>query len=162
MITDHDGYFLDVNTSLCKQFGYSKEELMTMNVRQLIDPKELEENPMRFDIQVGETVFNDRRMMRRDGTIVEVEANVKMLPDRRMLAIARDVTERKKTANQVIRERNLADSVINSLPGVFFLQDRHGKYLRWNKEFENISGYSSKEIEEITAFDFFDPTKEKL
>ncbi len=156
MITDHDGYFQDVNSAMCKQFGYSKEELLTMNIRQLIDPEQLEVRPMRFDLKPGDTVFNERRMMHRDGTIIEVEANVKMLPGLRMLAIARDVTERKNAADQVMREKNLADSVINSLPGVFFLQDQHGKYIRWNRELEILSGYSSEEISKMNALDFFE------
>jgi len=156
MITDHDGYFQDVNSAMCKQFGYSKEELLTMNIRQLIDPEQLEVKPMRFDLKPGDTVFNERRMMHRDGTIIEVEANVKMLPGLRMLAIARDVTERKNAAEQVMREKNLADSVINSLPGVFFLQDQHGQYIRWNRELEILSGYSTEEISKMNALDFFE------
>ena len=43
-------------------------------------------------------------MMHKNGTIIEVEANVKMLPDGRILAIARDITERKKAEKSFKRK----------------------------------------------------------
>lgn len=97
MITDFKGNFLDVNQSLCRMFGYSKPELLQMNIAALIDPEELKVRPMAFDrLAAGLHVFSERRMMHRNGNIIDVEANVKQVDDRRVLAIARDVTVRKK------------------------------------------------------------------
>ncbi len=104
MITDQSGNFLDVNISFCNLFGYSKKEMLQLNVRNIIDPKQLEKQPMRFDRLIkGEQVFNQRNMIDKSGNIIEVEANVKMLPDGRILAIARDITERRK-AEQALEE----------------------------------------------------------
>ncbi len=50
----------------------------------------------------------------------------------------------------------LANGVINSLPGIFYLQDETGKYLRWNKNFETVSGYSAEEIASLNPLSFFD------
>ncbi len=44
------------------------------------------------------------------------------------------------------KEKELSESVINSLPGVFFLCNREGNILRWNNNLEIISGYDSKVI----------------
>ena len=44
----------------------------------------------------GKPILRERRMMHKNGTIIEVEANVKLIADGRMLAIARDITERKR------------------------------------------------------------------
>lgn len=66
-----------------------------------------------------------------------------------------------KTA-QIIREKDLSDSIINSLPGIFYLQDMTGKNLRWNKELERISGYSSEEVSKMNALDFFDEESKPL
>src|SRR5205085_7156628 len=38
MVTDYEGNFLDVNESLCKMFGYTKEEMLTKQIYDLIDP----------------------------------------------------------------------------------------------------------------------------
>jgi len=157
MITDRFGNFVDVNIALCKMFGYSREELLKSNISMLIDPEQLATDPILFDkILAGLAVLRERRMMTRNKTIIEVEANVKALPDGRVLAIARDITERKRAQQQILREKNLSDSIINSLPGVFFLQDNQGKYLRWNTEFETESGYKASEIANMNTLDFFD------
>ncbi len=58
---------------------------------------------------------------------------------------------------EILNEKEISDLVINSLPGIFYLQDQSGKYLRWNKNFEKVSGYSAAEIKELSPLNFFDP-----
>lgn len=68
----------------------------------------------------------------------------------------KDVTERKKAQQEILKEKNLSDSIINSLPGVFYLYDKNGKFIRWNKNFEIVSGYNSEEVAMMHPLDFFD------
>ncbi len=56
---------------------------------------------------------------------------------------------------QIRLERDLSESIINSLPGVFYLFDEHGRNLRWNKNLETVGGYTSEEISRIHPLDFF-------
>ncbi len=69
--------------------------------------------------------------------------------------ILHDVTERKEKEQRIIKEREHLNSIINSLPGIFYLFDENGKFLKWNKNFETISQYSAQEIEEMAPLDFF-------
>ncbi len=57
---------------------------------------------------------------------------------------------------QLIKEKELSDLIINCLPGVFYLVDRDGRHLRWNKNFEKVTGYSSDEISDMYPLDFFE------
>lgn len=65
--------------------------------------------------------------------------------------------------NRLVREKTLeltlahnqSESIINSLPGIFYLYDREGKFVRWNKNFERVSGYSEEEISKMHPLDFF-------
>ena len=66
----------------------------------------------------------------------------------------RDITAKFKAARIVEYEKQMSDSIINSLPGVFYLFDRQGRYLRWNKNFEVVSGYSAEEISRGDALMF--------
>lgn len=52
-------------------------------------------------------------------------------------------------------EAKIADAMIDSLPGIFYLYDENGKFLRWNKNFEQVSGYSADEIKQMHPLDFF-------
>lgn len=68
----------------------------------------------------------------------------------------------KNTTHQIINERNLSQSIINSLPGVFYMYDRNGKFKQWNKNFELITGYTAKEISTMHPLDFFDNDDKEL
>jgi len=57
---------------------------------------------------------------------------------------------------QLQKEKNLSDSIINSMPGIFYLFDHTGKFLRWNKRLETVSGYSREEIAMMSPLDFFE------
>jgi PAS domain S-box-containing protein len=72
----------------------------------------------------------------------------------------RDITGQKKAESEITRARDLADKLIDSLPGVFYFFDAHGKFIRWNKEFEKATRYSSAEIEHMHPSDFF-PEEER-
>jgi PAS domain S-box-containing protein len=157
MITDFQGNFLEVNSTLCRMFGYSREELLKSNIAYLLDPEELKMAPIQFALLAsGQAVLRERRMLHKDGSIIEVEANVKRTPDGRLLAIARDITERKRAAQQVLKEKEISDSIINSLPGAFLIREIGGGIIRWNKQLEEISGYSPEEIPHLPPYHFFE------
>ena len=73
----------------------------------------------------------------------------------RMVGSMLDITEVKKAEEQIRNEKRLSDIIINSLPGVFYLYNEKGKFLKWNKEMENVSGYSHEEIAGMQPQDFF-------
>ena len=55
--------------------------------------------------------------------------------------------ERRKRAEKALRQQKaLADAVIESLPGVFLLQNRAGKNLRWNRNAERVVRYGPKDV----------------
>ena len=63
-----------------------------------------------------------------------------------ILALLFSVQRRKRAEKALRREKALADAVIESLPGVFLLQDRAGKNLRWNKNAERAVLYGPREV----------------
>jgi PAS domain S-box-containing protein len=46
-------------------------------------------------------------------------------------------------------ERDFSDHVINSLPGIFYMFDLHGKLLRWNRNLEIVVGHSGEELTQV-------------
>jgi len=143
-ILDSTKNFTHVNNSMCKMTGYSQKELLQMKVEDIIDPEELKIDPLP-NAQVH-PVVRERRFVRKTGQIFTVEVNVKRFTDDMILVIARDITDRKNAEESILREKMLSDTIINSLPGIFYLQNDRGEYLRWNKNFETIMGYTSEEI----------------
>ncbi|RYF96135.1 MAG: PAS domain S-box protein, partial [Chitinophagaceae bacterium] len=72
----------------------------------------------------------------------------------------RDISEQKRAETEIDRARDMADKLIDSLPGVFYFFDAQGKFIRWNREFEKATGYTSAEIEQMHPSDFF-PEEER-
>lgn len=80
----------------------------------------------------------------------------------RIEGTTQDITERKKIENEILKEKQLSDSIINSLPGVFYLYTKDGKFLRGNKNFETITKYSADEIRKMHPLDFIDEEEKEF
>lgn len=59
-----------------------------------------------------------------------------------IMALVLNVRRRRQAEKGLLREKTLADAVIEGLPGVFVLQDSAGKNIRWNRNAETIARYS--------------------
>ena len=65
-------------------------------------------------------------------------------------------TEELETArDQAVRERDFSNALLDSLPGVFYVLDANGQVRRWNSNFSNVTGYSSKELNGLSALELF-------
>ena len=74
-----------------------------------------------------------------------------------------DITQYKNVDNKLLEEKKFIDSMLKSLPGVFYCFDTTGHFLKWNKNFERVTEYSSEELAHLTPIDLFiDEDKEKI
>lgn len=81
-----------------------------------------------------------------------LKTNLTRLPTAILNAI-----ERKKTQKEVEQEKNLSVEIINSLPGIFYLYDKSGRFIRWNRNLEHVSHYPFNEVARMKPWDFFVP-----
>lgn len=63
--------------------------------------------------------------------------------------------ERRRVEAIARTERAFSDTIIESVAGVLYLYDEHGRFLRWNRNFETITGYAADEIARMRPADFF-------
>lgn len=73
----------------------------------------------------------------------------------RILGVMQDITDSENIKKQILKEKELSDSIINTLPGIFYLYNKAGNFLRWNTNFETVSGYTADEISQMHPLDFF-------
>jgi len=93
---DKNGYFIVVNSAAIEQTGYSRDELLKMNMSDLFSPEMLQEKPLQYEqARNGEIVKTERELVCKDGRMITVEMNSRMMPDGTFQSFFRDITERK-------------------------------------------------------------------
>jgi PAS domain S-box-containing protein len=110
--TDLDGNLIYMNEATCRTRGYSKEEMLNMNLKQLVPPKTASkiDERLRQVKEDGATVYESEHT-HQDGSVfpVEVTARIVEMGDRKLiLYVIRDTTERKKMEAQLIVTDRLA------------------------------------------------------
>lgn len=59
-------------------------------------------------------------------------------------------------AEKILRNEQLfSKTLLDSMPGIMYFYDNEGRFLRWNRNFERVSGYSAEEIASMHPLDFF-------
>lgn len=59
-------------------------------------------------------------------------------------------------------EKRFTDTMLDSMPGILYFYDENGRFLRWNENFERVSGYSGEEIARMHPLDFFSPEEQGI
>jgi PAS domain S-box-containing protein len=119
-VEDETGRYVEVNAAACRLLGYSREELLTMTVADVMGPQNMprvlawRQSPSRQTSGVSAW-----RIRRRDGSTVEVEISAGVLANGGVEAVARDITARRATeARQRLMINELNHRVKNSLATV--------------------------------------------
>ena len=73
----------------------------------------------------------------------------------RMLGAMQDITPQINNEQQIILEKELSDSIINSLPGIFYLYNKKGDFYRWNTNFLKVTGYTIEELKNLSLINLF-------
>ena len=156
-LTNPEWHIMETNCQGSAITGYSHQELLGMTYMDMIPPEDLALAPLMIDVlQNGFIATKERNFCRKDGSLVPVEIRARMLRKGNILGIVRDITERKRIEERLQQEILFNKTTIDSLPGLFYLFDEQGKFLRWNTNFETVSGYSSVELAALTPGDFFE------
>ena len=143
-ISDRQGQFEDVNSSMCALLGYTRDVLLTKNIHELIvgDFSGSIKNVMQ-DLQNGKVIIIEYEMVCNDGNSIPVEISAKLLPNGKQQGIVRDIRTR-KFAEIALRESNdFNQMLINTLPFLVEIVDENGVILFAN------SNTASNRIDQI-------------
>jgi PAS domain S-box-containing protein len=155
-VLDINGYFTDVNASMCKMIGYTRDELLQLNVESIVDPEELKTDPLPKTMQGSEySEFRERRFMRKDKEIFPVEINVKRFMDNRVLVMARDITSRKKMETELRSSEQQYKLLFESNPLPLWMVDKDTmRVIAANDAAAKLYGYTKDELPGmgVTAF----------
>ncbi len=135
--------FLDVNDKCCRDLGYTREELLSLNVFD-IDPTATETSAGKVRKELHESGFFTIESIhqRKDGSTYPVEINLKRVElDRSYYVnIVRDITERKRV-EEALRQNQQALNEAQRLAGVGSWQwDARTDTVTWSEELYHLTG----------------------
>ena len=143
-------------------------ELTRAQVNEYVIDKEIVSQATTNLIEFGKEYNIEFRIRQVDGPgIKNIHAIAELERDEfgepcRIVGSLQDITDRKQAEEQIRIEKYFSEALINSLPGIFYLYDQDGRFTRWNKNLESISGYSAEEISLMHPLDFYDGEEKKL
>ncbi len=160
ILYDHQLKIREVNERAIASYGYSRDELLQMDVMSLRPPAnrvDLQDDIRKINEQKGfvfETVHQ-----RKDGATFPVEASARVLDvegEKFYQSIIRDISERKKAEEEIRRTQMFLNSIIENIPDMILIKDAKDlRILHANKACEELTGISRAERIGKTAYDLF-------
>lgn len=120
---------------------------------------------MQQAIETGKDYNIQKRFITVKGKISHIRSLGKVLKDEagkpyKLIGIFQDISEQVEAFQALEQEKELNENLIQLLPNVFCIFNEAGKFLLWNKTFEQVSGYTAAEIAVKNPLDFF-PAKNR-
>jgi PAS domain S-box-containing protein len=155
-----DGRYVEVNESFLKRMEYQREEIIgrtALEINAWANPSEREKmlNTLHEQGSLRDFEAQFRTKSGEIGTALLFRDVIEIAGEKYFIGTTLDITERKEMEKTVLKERDFSDAMLNSLPGILYFYDQTGKFLRWNRNLEIVTGYSGKEIARMNPLDFF-------
>lgn len=158
-VHDLRGKILDVNPAACRRLGYTREELLKMNTRDIDDPEFAKGFGNRLEKQMTEGHLRCVGKHRtKTGRTVLVDINTSAIEFQGkpcVLAVMRDITEQVRIQKSLAESQAFYHSLVETLPQNLFRKDRHGRITFANQRYCKLLGKSLHELIGKTDFDLF-------
>jgi len=145
------GKYVDVNEVVCRMLQYTKEELMEKNPLDI--STEYHSRPLdqigKELLKNGHSVFETGHR-RKDGTVIPVEINAHLITiqgKKLILAIARDITRRKRDEKALQTLAADLKAIIDNAPAMIWYKDTKNNFIRVNPAGAKAFGLPVAEIE---------------
>ena len=137
--------FLDVNESGCRALGYTRDELLALTAFDVSaegDRASLDAADTQME-KAGRAMAETLHR-RKDGTTYPVEASLShvTLDHEYLVAIVRDITERKRAEETLRASQQITEGIINAIPARVFWKDKNLVYLGCNAVFARDAGFA--------------------
>ncbi len=159
--TDAGGALIMLSPSGASLLGYeSAEELLGIPMEKFWKSPEDFQAYVEILSEQGAVRDLETTLLRKDGSEVVVEATSNIYDDGSgfmlgLEGILRDIGKRKEAERQAARERMFTDAVMESMPGLLYIYDSRFRMVRWNRNYEIMTGCSPGDLSGSHVTDWF-------
>ena len=152
--------FVEFNDAACRGLGYSREEFagLTLEDLQAVLGRAEVTDAIRA---LAEGSGGDFEIQHRhkDGSVRQIWASnrpVQVAGTTYLAAVWRDVTERNAAEAAAQEARAFRETLVESIPGVFYALDTQGNFLYWNKNIALAAQRDYGEMARLNALEMFE------
>ena len=132
LVVNKDGGIIDANEAYCKMSGYSKQELLSLCIWNLIhdETQQAAKENLRKFAKVGSQLFIARHK-KKDGSIFDVEASITCMHRDTVVFVSffRDISERRNAEELLLHSYNLMSYIIEHNRSAVAVLDKDLRYM---------------------------------
>jgi len=156
-IAQFPGHFILANPTLVKMYGYEDlHNFLKIPVSHTYWNPDDRKNLISELLSQGEINRKVVKFKKQDGNFFWGAVTAKVAKDPTGKAVffdgaVEDITRAKENELRLNEERIFSESILEALPGLFWLNDENGRCIRWNKNVELVYGYNPEELQNLHA-----------
>ncbi|MDN4984762.1 EAL domain-containing protein [Bradyrhizobium arachidis] len=168
--TIEDGRYIFANSAYERFWGFSRDQVVGKNARELFDPKSADsieatdraallapdgQHRNEFEVEVDQA----RRMVASIRIVVRNESNKPEF----LLVVFEDITDRQSLSMELESTKKFLELVVDNIPVALIVEQvKDGRYLLANRSAETILNRRREEATGLTASDIFNAKEAKL
>ena len=162
-----DNAYRYVNERGAEIFGTTRDRILSGEIYEFVHPDDRAMCDARVQLRKQGEITEEilvHRIIDGSGNIKWVEVRgVSIIWENRhaSMCFVSDITDRKRAEMELLNEKLLSEEYINSLPGLFYVFDKK-RFVRWNKQWEIVTGYSPEELANIPGSGLFEGSDKEL
>ncbi len=119
LIFDLEGNIVEANSQACKMYGYSYKELTKLSGRDIVHPDHYHLfGQFKRDVQKSDEFYCESVDVRKDGSSFNIEVRgteFNYKDGKHLLAVIRDITERKRIERELVFQRSKLEAILQSI-----------------------------------------------
>jgi PAS domain S-box-containing protein len=149
--------FIKINAAFSNILGYSEDELLEKPFLEFIheDDRQKTTQIMETELKAGKELISFTNRYRcKDGSYKWLDwHSYPISKDNKVYAIAHDITEKRKLKDDLKASEEKYRTYVDNSPIGIFIANSEGKYIEVNPQACKVTGYSEKELLEMTVLD---------
>jgi PAS domain S-box-containing protein len=142
-----DGTYVDFHSNRLEALSLPPDRIIGTRIQDHLDGRDVEQRmeAIRRVIATGQPETFELQVVERDGTVSDREIRMVRSGKDEVLAINREITDRKGAEREVLRQRDFLSTVVNTAKSIFCVVTPGGAIVRFNAFCEQLTGIRDDE-----------------